>query len=120
MGPQPPSALAPTTRSEVETNKNLSTLSKYEGLAAAMAAELMIGFWFGIGAILAIKMLSSLECCISSLECFFFPFPTFFPVHFYSTFFTCLCQYTHLFLCTPQGTIMKIRSTQICIMPSLP
>ena len=31
-----------------ETNKNLSTSSKYEGLAAAMAAELMIGFWFGI------------------------------------------------------------------------
>ena len=23
--------------------------SKYEGLGAAMAAELMIGFWFGIG-----------------------------------------------------------------------
>ena len=23
--------------------------SKYEGLAAASAAELMIGFWFGIG-----------------------------------------------------------------------
>ena len=54
--PQPPSG--------VETNKNLSTSSKYEGLAAAMAAELMIGFWLGIGAILAIKMVSSLECCI--------------------------------------------------------
>ena len=51
--------------SGVETNKNLSTLSKYEGLAAAMAAELMIGFWFGIGAILAIKMVSSLEELIS-------------------------------------------------------
>ena len=35
--------------------KNLLTSSKYEGLAAAMAAELMIGFWFGIGAILAIN-----------------------------------------------------------------
>ena len=65
MGPQP--------LSRVEMNKNLSTLSKYEGLceagplrglAAAMAAELMIGVWFGIGAILAIKMVSSLECCI--------------------------------------------------------
>ena len=30
-------------------------------LTAAIAAELMIGFWFGIGAILAIKMVSSLE-----------------------------------------------------------
>ena len=41
------------------------TSSKYEGLAAAIAAELMIGFWFGIGAILAIKMVSSLEELIS-------------------------------------------------------
>ena len=30
-----------------------------------MAAELMIGFWFGIGAILAIKMVNSLEKLIS-------------------------------------------------------
>ena len=44
-----------------ETYKNLSTSSKYEGLTAAMATELMIGFWFGIGAILAIKMVNSLE-----------------------------------------------------------
>ena len=49
---------------QAETNKNLPTSSKsgsYKGLAAAMAAELMIGFWFGIGAILAIKMVNSLE-----------------------------------------------------------
>ena len=53
-------------RVEQKTNKNLSlTSSKYEGLAAAMAAELMIGFWFGIGAILAIKMVNSLEELIS-------------------------------------------------------
>ena len=26
-----------------------TTPSKYEGLEAAMTAELMIGFWFGIG-----------------------------------------------------------------------
>ena len=56
-----------------ETNKNLLTSSKYEGLASAngpvgpgslcnlLAAELMIGFWFGIGAILAIKMVNNLE-----------------------------------------------------------
>ena len=39
----------------------------YEGLTAAMAAELMIGFWFGIGAILAIKTVQSLEYCIEEL-----------------------------------------------------
>ena len=42
-----------------------STSSKYEGLTAALAAELMIDFWFGIGAILAIKMVNSLEELIS-------------------------------------------------------
>ena len=47
---------------EQKTNKKLS---KYEGLAAATAAELMIGFWSGIGAILAIKMVNSLEELIS-------------------------------------------------------
>ena len=30
------------------------TRSKYTGLGASMAAELMIGFWFGIRVILAI------------------------------------------------------------------
>ena len=57
----------------MKTSKSSSTSSKsgggalgaYEGLAAAMAAELMIGFWFGIGAILAIKMVNSLEEIIS-------------------------------------------------------
>ena len=52
---------------EMKTNKNLSTSSKYEGLAAAMAAELMIGFWFGFGVILAIKTVQSLEYCIEEL-----------------------------------------------------
>ena len=61
-------------RVELKTNEKPS---KYEGLAAAkgpvgpgslcdlLAAELMIGFWFGIGAILAIKMVNSLEELIS-------------------------------------------------------
>ena len=31
------------------------------------AAELMIGFWFGIGVILAAKMVHSLEYCIEEL-----------------------------------------------------
>ena len=52
---------------EWKTNKNLSTLSKYEGLGAAMAAELMIGFWLGIGVILAVKTVQSLEYCIEEL-----------------------------------------------------
>ena len=47
-----------------QTNKKLS---KYEGLGAAMAAELMTGFWFGIGTILAAKMVYSLEYCIEEL-----------------------------------------------------
>ena len=46
---------------EQKTDENSLISSKYEGLTAAMAAELMIGFWFGIGEILAIKMVSSLE-----------------------------------------------------------
>ena len=46
---------------QVEKKTNLLTSSKYEGLTAAIAAELMIGFWFGIGAILAIKMVNNLE-----------------------------------------------------------
>ena len=62
---------------QVETMKmikNLSTSSKldggtqapgpYAGLGAATAAELMIGFWFGIGVVLAVKMLESLKYCI--------------------------------------------------------
>ena len=59
---------------EEKMSKNLSTSSKYDGgrapglylgLAAAMAAKLMIGFWFGIGVVLAVKTLESLEHCIS-------------------------------------------------------
>ena len=49
---------------EQKTNKNLLTLSKYEGLAAAIAAELMIGFWFGVAVVLAVKTSESLEYCI--------------------------------------------------------
>ena len=50
---------------QVEKKTNLSTSSKYEGLAAALTTELMIGFWFPVGAILAIKMVKSLEELIS-------------------------------------------------------
>ena len=50
---------------ERKMNKNLSTSSKYKGLGAATAAELMIGFWFGIGVILTVKTVQSLEELIS-------------------------------------------------------
>ena len=53
---------------KMKTSRNSSTLSKlggsYEGLKAAMAAELMLGFWFRIGAILAVK---TVEYYIKSL-----------------------------------------------------
>ena len=39
----------------------------YAGLGAAMAAELMIGFWFGIGVVLSVKTLESLEY-VAALE----------------------------------------------------
>ena len=41
--------------------------SKCEGLGAAMVAEQIIGFWFGIGVILAAKMVHSLKDCIEEL-----------------------------------------------------
>ena len=40
--------------------------SKYEGLGASMAAELMIGSWFGIGVILTVKMVNSLHYCVEA------------------------------------------------------
>ena len=42
-------------------------LIKYEGLGAAMAAEIIIGFWFGIGVILAVRMVDSLDYCVEEL-----------------------------------------------------
>ena len=53
--------------SETEDKQNSSTSSKYESLAAAMATDLMIDFWFGIGVILAVKTAQSLEYCIEEL-----------------------------------------------------
>ena len=56
---------------QAEINKNLSTSSKSDGRTqapgsyAGLGAELMIGFWFGIGVVLAVKTLESLEYCIS-------------------------------------------------------
>ena len=49
------------------TSKKPVMPSKYEGHGSAMAAKLMIGFWFGIGVILAIRMVNSLDYCIEAL-----------------------------------------------------
>ena len=48
-----------------QTTEKSASPSKYKGLGVAMAAELMIGFWFGIGVILAAKMVHSIEELIS-------------------------------------------------------
>ena len=49
------------------TDQITETPSKCEGLGAAMAAELMVRFWFGIGVLSAAKMVHSLEYCIEEL-----------------------------------------------------
>ena len=53
------------TRGGAPPPGGLQAPAPYSGLGAAIAAELMIGFWLGIGAILAIKTLQSLEELIS-------------------------------------------------------
>ena len=49
------------------TSKQPTTPNKYEDIGSAMAAELMIGFWFRIGVILAIEMVNSLDYHIEEL-----------------------------------------------------
>ena len=49
------------------TSEKQTTPSKYKGLGAAITAELMIGFWCGIGVILAIRMVNSLDYCIEEI-----------------------------------------------------
>ena len=51
---------------EWKTNKNLSTLSKCEVIGSFTGMG-MVGFCFGIGVILAVKMVQSLEYCIEEL-----------------------------------------------------
>ena len=50
-----------------EMRKQLTTQSKYAGLGAAMAAELMNGFMFGTGVILAVGVVDSLNYCVGVL-----------------------------------------------------
>ena len=49
------------------TSKQPATPSKYERLGSAMAAELIIGFWFGIGVILAVRIVDNLDHCVDVL-----------------------------------------------------
>ena len=50
-----------------ERVETINRATEKPSLGAAMAAELMIGFWFGSGAILAAKMVHRLEYCIEKL-----------------------------------------------------
>ena len=50
-----------------EMKEQPATPSNYRGLGAAMIAELMIGFRFGIGVILAIGLVDSLHYFIWAL-----------------------------------------------------
>ena len=49
------------------TSEQPATQSKYTGLGAAMAAELMIGFGSGIRVILAVGVVDGLNYCIKAL-----------------------------------------------------
>ena len=50
-----------------ETRKETTTRSKYTGLGVATAAKLIIGFWFGVGIILAFGVADSLNYCVGAL-----------------------------------------------------
>ena len=58
-----PCPQAPSTSSTLDGGVQVPR--PYTGLGTAIAAELMISFWFGIGVVLAVKTLESLEYCIS-------------------------------------------------------
>ena len=47
--------------------KSKRPASKYAGLGAAIAAELMNGFWFGVGVILAVGVVDGLNHCAGAL-----------------------------------------------------
>ena len=50
-----------------ETNEQPTTVSKYAGLGAAMATDLMISFWSSIGVILTVRVMDGLNHCIGAL-----------------------------------------------------
>ena len=44
-----------------------ATPSKYKGLGSTAAAKLTTGFWFGIGVILAVRIVRNLDHCVETL-----------------------------------------------------
>ena len=52
---------------EIRKENREQLTSKYAGLGAAIAAELMIGFWFGVRVILAIGVVDGLNHCVGVL-----------------------------------------------------
>ena len=49
------------------TSEQPATQSKYAGLGAAITAELMIGFWFGVGVMLAAGVADGLNHFVGAL-----------------------------------------------------
>ena len=52
---------------QVEKQMEKTTPNKYTGLGAAIAVELMIGFWFGIGVLLAVEVVDGLNYLIEAI-----------------------------------------------------
>ena len=52
---------------EEEQMKEMKPTTKYAGLGAAVAAELMVSFWFDIGVILAVGVADGLNYCVDAL-----------------------------------------------------
>ena len=52
---------------QMEMSEQLATPSKYTDIGAAIAAELMIGLWFGVGVILAVGVADGLNYFIGAL-----------------------------------------------------
>ena len=61
------SLLAPLSIGIITSKQMKKTSNKYEGLGSAMAAELLIGFWFGIEVILAVRIVDNLDHCVEAL-----------------------------------------------------
>ena len=53
---------------EEEQMKETKPATKYAGLGAAIAAELMVGVWLGTGVMLAVGITDGLYCCVGALK----------------------------------------------------
>ena len=49
------------------TSEQPATPNKYAGLGAAITSELMIGFWFGVGVILAAGVVDGLKHFVGAI-----------------------------------------------------